>query len=354
MHSNTRIAVIRLSSVGDVLHGTPVVRAIKKACPSCHVTWIVGSVSADVLAGNPYIDEVYIWSREHWEKLLRQRRFSEALAYWRKLRDDLHARDFDIALDIHGIFISGLVMLATGAKRKIGMQNTRELNHLFVTERASLPPAGPHVIQRYLSVLSALQVSPDGWEMDLVPTPDAIEFADSFLKKAHYDPAKPLIAINPKTTWPTKNWPPEHFAAAASELAKDGQLLLCGGPGDKDTADAISRAAGVPVINATGQTRLHELAALLSRCQVLLTGDTGPLHMAVALRVPTVSIFGPTNPAIYGPLPPGHIVLRSNAACAPCNKQRCHRKDLRCQHDVSPQMAVEAVRIQLKNAKSGF
>ena len=343
-----RIAVVRLSAVGDVLHCTPVVRAIKKADPSCHITWIVGSVSADVLAGNPYIDEVYIWSREHWEKLLRQHRFSEALDYWRQLRDDLCQRSFDIALDIHGIFISGLVMLATGAKRKIGMLNTRELNHLFVTERATRLPEGPHMIQRYLSILSALDIPSDGYAMDLVPTSEAIEFADTFLRQAGYDPSKPLVAFSPRTTWTTKNWPPEYFAAVAAELSGEVQLLLCGSPGDRTVADEIISQAQKPFINAVGQTRLHELTALLSRCDTLLTGDTGPLHMAVALGVPTVSIFGPTNPTVYGPLPPGHIVLQSMLACRPCHKQKCRAQHLKCQHEILPQMAVEAIRKQLE------
>lgn len=353
MQPNERIAIVRLSSVGDVLHCTPVARAIKKAAPSCRITWIVGSVSADVLAGNRYIDEVYIWSREHWEKLMRNYRFGEALAYWQKLRDDLDERSFDTAIDIHGIFISGLVMLATGAKRKIGLQNTRELNSLFVTEKASRPPEGPHVIQRYLSVLNNLQVTPDGYNMDLMLTQDAAQFADTLLANLGYDSSRPMVALSPKTTWATKNWPPEYFAAAARSLSPHAQLLLCGGPGDTATAEEIIRQAKVPFINTVGKTRLHELAALLARSDVLLTGDTGPLHMAVALGIPTVSVFGPTSPAVYGPLTSGHTVLQSVLDCGPCNKQRCRLEKLRCLRDVAPETAVAAIKNVLAQRKTG-
>jgi 3-deoxy-D-manno-octulosonic-acid transferase len=352
MLDHKHIALIRLSSVGDVLHCTPVARAIKKAAPASHLLWIVGAVSADILSGNPYIDEVYVWSREHWEKLLRQYRFREAYQYWEQLRKDLYARHIDIALDVHGIFISGLVALATGAPQKIGLSGTRELNSWFMTETAPRLPEEKHVIQRYLSILRPLGIQPDGWDMTLKLTAEAADFADSFLARHDYDASRPLIAINPKTTWPAKNWPPAYFAAAAAELYQDGQILLCGGPGDRDVADSIIRQAGVPVINAIGETSLSQLAALVAQSQVLLTGDTGPLHMAVALRTPTVSIFGPTDPAVFGPLSAQHIVLRSSLECTPCHKQKCRQQTLKCLYDVLPQTAVAAVRRQLTNKKN--
>lgn len=354
MLQNKRLAIIRLSSVGDVLHCTPVARAIKKFEPSCHITWVVGQVSADVLAGNPFIDEVYIWSRERWEAMLRQRRFAEAVRYWRQLKQDLHMRNIDIALDIHGIFISGLVTIATGAPRRIGMSGTRELNSLFTNETAMRLPSETHVIERYLSILRPLGIPHDGCDMTLTVTPAARRFAASFLRRMNYNPGKKLTAINPRTTWPTKNWPPEYFAAAASKLYRHTQLLLCGGPGDKTVADKIIRQAGVPIINAVGQTSLQDLAALLAGCDALLTGDTGPLHMAIALGIPTVSIFGPTDPSVFGPLAPGHAVLQSRLECGPCNKQRCRLEDMRCQFDVSPQTAVKAVVKVLECKKAGL
>ena len=351
MPDNLHIAIIRLSSIGDVLHCTPVARAIKKAYPSCRLTWIVGAVSTGVLVGNPYIDEVYVWSREHWEKLLRQYRFQEAIQYWRQLRDDLHERRVDIALDVHGIFISGLATIATGASRRVGLANTKEFNSFFTTDTTPRLPGDIHVIQRYLSVLRLLNIPDDGYDMTLIVSPEGQQFADQFLRHAHYNPARKLIAINLGTTWATKNWPVDYFATTAANLYRDGQILLCGSPGDHRLAENFIHQAGIPVINAVGQTQLPEFAGLLSRCDVLLTGDTGPLHMAVALKIPTVSIFGPTNPAVYGPLSPEHIVLKSNLECVPCHNQRCRLQDLKCLYDINPQTAIAAVRKQLEMFK---
>lgn len=354
MLQNKRLAIIRLSAVGDVLHCTPVARAIKKSAPSCHITWVVGQVSADVLAGNPYIDEIYIWSRERWETMMRQQRFTEAVRYWRQLKQDLHARRFDIALDIHGIFISGLVTIATGAPRRIGLSGTRELNSLFTNETAMRLPAEIHVIERYLSILRPLGIPHDGYDMTLAVSAAGRHFADNFLRRMNYNPNKKLIAISPRTTWPTKNWPSGHFAAAAARLHPHAQLLLCGGPGDRETAEEIVRSAGVPIMNAVGQTSLQELAALLSCSDVLLTGDTGPLHMAIALGTPTVSIFGPTDPAVYGPLTSDHIVLQNRLECGPCHKQRCRLNDMRCQYTISPEIAANAVIKLLEKKRAGL
>lgn len=352
MLANSRIALIRLSSVGDVLHSTPVARAIKKAVPSCHLTWIVGKVSAGVLANNPYIDEIYVWSREYWESLLYKGQLKEAYAYWNQLRQDFRSRGIDIALDIHGLFLSGMVTLATGAKRRIGLSGAREFNSLFTTETAApVPPSKQHKIDRYLSILKPLGIPDDGYAMTLVVPPAAKRQAQEFLRKQHVLPGKRLIAINPRTTWPAKNWPLENFAAVADSLGQDGQLLLCGSPGDREAGETIIRQLKVPVIDTIGRTSLPELAALLSCCHVLFTGDTGPLHMATAMGIPTVSLFGPTDPAVYGPLTPGHIVLRKPPECGPCNKQNCPTKTMECMLRLTPQDAVAAVREQLYNTK---
>ena len=355
MLTNARIALIRLSSVGDVLHCTPVARAIKKAAPACHLTWVVGKVSAGVLANNPYIDEIYVWSREYWESLLYKGQFMAAYAYWHQLRRDFRSRGIDIALDVHGLFISGLVTLATGARRRIGLAGAREFNSLFTTETATPVPAEKtHKIDRYLSILKPLGIPDDGHAMTLSVPPAAKRQAHEFLRKQHFVPGNCLIAINPRTTWPAKNWPLENFAEVAASLAQDGQILLCGSPGDREAGETILRQAKIPVINTIGRTTLPELAALLSHCHVLFTGDTGPLHMATAMSIPTVSLFGPTDPAVYGPLTPGHIVLRKPPECGPCNKQICRTKTMECINRITPEEAVTAVREQLYVKKEGL
>ncbi|MEG6585408.1 glycosyltransferase family 9 protein [Dendrosporobacter sp. 1207_IL3150] len=341
MLANPRILIVRLSSIGDVLHCTPVARSLKEALPSCHITWIVGQVAADMVRFNPYIDEVHIWPREKWEKAMRSAKFKEAWQIWQDLKDYFKSKHFDIALDIHGLFLSGMVTAASKATRRIGMSNTRELNSLFMNEIAPMYDEDIHVIQRYLSILRPLNITTTDYKMTLETPKEADEFARNFLSTHGVKPTDKIVAVNPVTTWSAKNWPPENFAKVIQELAANNKILLCGGPSDKAVAEKIIELASVPVINAVGQTTLLEMAALLKLSNVLVVGDTGPLHMAVALGTPSVSIFGATAPSRFGPLDPGHIVLKGQVECAPCYKTVCKTKDIRCLKSVKPEAVIE-------------
>lgn len=338
-----RFLVIRLSSIGDVLHCTPVVRELKRACPNSHITWVVGRGPAGLLEANPYIDEVYVWPREKWEEHMRKGRFAEAWKLWQQLRSDLRARNFDIALDVHGLFLSGMVALASGAPRRIGLAHTRELNSLFMTETASRVKGETHVIQRYLSILQPFGIKPASYHMTLELTQADSDFADCFLAKSGIKPGQELIALIPATTWTAKNWPPGYFAELATALDQHAAVMLCGAPGDRDLAQQVLQQTNAAVINAVGETNLTQLAALLKKATVVVTGDTGPLHMAIAMGIPTVSIFGPTNPKRFGPLEAGHAVIEAKLACRTCHKAKCRFKHQRCMKDVLPQQVLHAI-----------
>ncbi|MGI6092163.1 MAG: glycosyltransferase family 9 protein [Veillonellaceae bacterium] len=353
MASSKRFVIVRLSSIGDVLHCTPVARALKEKFPTCHITWIVGQVSFPMLEANPYIDEVYIWSRERWEKLMRQGKLTEAWQMWRQLKRDMAEREFDVALDIHGLFLSGLVTKATGAPRRIGLSGNKEPNGLFMTEQVPALPQDVHVIQRYLSILRPFGINTKQYDMTLCLTDAAKNFAAKFLNEHNITPEDKLVIINPATTWLSKNWPAEFFASTADSLAVDAKLILCGGPGDRTLADKVLACTKASIIDAVGKTSLLEMAALLGRANLLIVGDTGPLHMAVALGVPTVSVFGPTDPARFGPLPRGHVVFRSKAGCMPCHKTVCSQKDMRCMRSMRPEIVVSAAR-RILNGRGGL
>ncbi|MDD4600221.1 hypothetical protein SDC9_04302 [bioreactor metagenome] len=339
-----RFVIIRLSSIGDVLHCTPVARALKEKFPSCHITWIVGQVSYPMVECNPFIDEVYVWSRERWEKLMRQGKFIEAWQMWRQLKKDMAKRDFDVALDVHGLFLSGMVTSATKAPRRIGLGGTKEQNGLFMTEQAPILPQDIHVIQRYLSVLRPLGITTNHYGMTLSLSDEARRFAAQFLSENGVAPDEKLVIINPATTWLAKNWPTEFFAQTADVLASQARIMICGGPGDADLAKKIKACTNVQIIDAVGKTSLLEMAALLEQANLLIVGDTGPLHMAVALGVPTVSVFGATDPAKFGPLTAGNIVLRSKVGCRPCHKTVCPQKDMRCMRSLRPETVIGAAR----------
>lgn len=349
--NDKRYAIVRLSSIGDVLHCTPVARNLKQHQPSCHITWVVGQVSAEMVKDNPFIDEVYIWPRERWEKCMRQGKLREAWSIWQQLKSDMAQKHFDIALDIHGLFLSGMVTKALGAPRRIGLSGNKEPNGLFMTEKAPLMPDDVHVIQRYLSILRPLGIDTQDYSMTLCLLDKYKAFAKAFLHEQGVSEKERLIILNPATTWRAKNWPPEYFAEVADALSSEGRIVICGGPADQGIAQQIIELTTAPIINAVGKTSLMEMAALLERASVVIVGDTGPLHMAVAIGTPTVSIFGPTDPARFGPLTPGHIVLTGQAECSPCHKTVCPKKDMRCMHSIKPDVVIKAAYQQLQSNK---
>jgi lipopolysaccharide heptosyltransferase I len=343
MTKSPKVLIIRLTSIGDVLHCTPVANELKTALPSCHITWLVGEVPSELLFFNPFIDDVYVWPKERWEKALRAGNFREAWELWRKLQEELRTRDFDVVLDIHGLFLTGMIASTVNARRRIGMRGTREFNHLFVTETVSGAENSRHLIFRYLSVLKALGIQAADSHMKLFLSGEAVNFAQGFFQNNGIKQNTPVIAISPATTWSAKNWPPEHFAAVINGLRGEYQVLLCGAPSDRKIADQIIRRVEMPLVDAVGKTSLLQMAALLSQSTMLLAGDTGPLHMAVALNVPTVSVFGATDPAVYGPLSGPHIVLKADTKCAPCNKRKCPWRDVKCMSSISPDLVIQEI-----------
>lgn len=342
-----RFLIIRLSSIGDVLHCTPVARSLRQAYPAAHITWAVGAVPADLLQTNPYLDAVYVWPREKWEACLRQGRLREAWQLWQQLKQDLKAYCFDVALDVHGLFLSGMVALASGAPRRIGLANTRELNSWFMTEVAPVQTKHQHAIMRYGSILRPLGIANAETEMTLTVDEDSRLWARRFLYSQGVHPDQRVIVLVPATTWPSKNWPVEYFAVVASYLGRRMPVILCGAPSDRPIADEVLRRSKAPLLDAVGKTSLLQLAALLAEAAVVVSGDTGPLHMAVAVGTPTVSVFGPSRPERFGPLGGPHTVLTATSICSGCFRQQCYRAETLCMRSVTPREVLQAIKQRL-------
>lgn len=355
MVAERRFLIIRLSSIGDVLHCTPVARSLRQAYPKAHITWAVGAVPADLLKTNPYLDAVYVWPRESWETCLRQGRFHEAWELWQQLKLDLKTGCFDVALDVHGLFLSGMLAMASGAPRRIGLANTKELNSWFMTQVALPPGSQRHVIARYGTIVRPLGISSIETKMTLVVDEDNRSWARHFLHSEGIRQGQQFIVLVPATTWPSKNWPAEYFAVVASYLGRRMPVVLCGAPGDRLIANAVLMRSRPPIIDAVGKTSLLQLAALLAEAAVVVSGDTGPLHMAVAVGTPTVSIFGPSRPEKFGPLEGPHTVLTADCSCTGCFKQQCRRSEVLCMKSVTPREVLQAVKQRLlPNASKGF
>lgn len=335
------VLIIRLSSIGDVMHCTPVARAIKTAWPECRITWLVGEVCADLIKYNPYVDEYIVGSKERFEKHLKRCEFKKAWSMWQDLIARLSAKQFYAVLDVHGLFLTGVIAKKMKVERRIGLYDARELNSLFMTETGQ--STGRHITDRYLSVLGPLGIIPNNNDMTLVVPDSAKRFAADFLKQVDVIPGEKVVVLVPGTTWPSKNWPSEFFAITASLLASDFKIILCGGKSEIAVGLEIEAQAKATVINAIGQTSLLEMAALLERASVIVAGDTGPLYIAAALNVPTVAIFGPTDPANYKPPGDRSAAVFNQQECSFCHKHKCPTGKADCMKNVSPQEVVKKV-----------
>lgn len=350
--AGTRILIVRLSAIGDVLHATSVAHNLKRIYPDCHLSWLVSPPADSLLKNNPDIDELLVWDRRIIDKAFQQRKFGTVLHCLKEAKSLLAAHEFDIALDIQGLFISGLLTRLSGAPRRIGIHERHEGNFLFMSEMAP-DIDDSHKIHRYMTALYPLGIEPADFRPGLVlPLTDSQHTWAKQFWKAHGietgNPKHPLLLVNTRTTWPDKNWPAQNFGIALRQLDQTIQIAFTGAPSDIPYIQEAQQALGRPALSLAGKTTLTELAALFAEADLLLTGDTGPLYIAEAVGLSTLSLWGPTHPDIYGPLTPGHHFILSPHGCTACCKTKCRHKTNACMNAISPTVVANELTNLLK------
>jgi len=318
----SRTLIIKPSSMGDVVQALPVLTALKETHPRAHVSWLVATPFAGILEGHPRLDDLLLFDRKRFG------RFSFSLtvaAEFVRFLQDLRRRRFTTVIDLQGLFRSGLLTLATGAPTRVGFRGARELAPLFYTAEVVPPHHVVHAVDRYLALARRIGLAPAAARDHLPIAPAARSAIRQRLAEAGLAPGEPFLAVCADARWPTKRWPAERFAAVLERLRAErgARAVLLGGPDATDGARIIADRMTDPPIDLTGSTTLKELAAVLGEARVLLTNDSGPMHVAAAVGRPVVAIFGPTNPKRTGPYGPGHRVLAGRAACSPCYRRRC-------------------------------
>ena len=346
-YDHTRFLVVRLSSIGDVVNATPVAHALKKAWPSCHITWLASPPCNELLRYNSDIDELLIWNRQVFDKAVSGLHLRAARASLQEAKKLFADRYFDIALDIQGLFLTGLLTRMSKAPRRIGIHERHEFNHLFMTEQAD-DLADPNKSRRYLSALAPLGIQETSPELRLPLSSELQAFAPDFLRREGIDPARRILFVNLRTSWPNKNWEPAAFVAALQEVPADVQLVFCGAKGDQPYIDTALSQLGRQAFCIAGKTNLLELAAVFQQGTLLLTGDTGPLHIADGVGLPTLSVWGPTSPVTYGPLAGSHTFVLTPHECHNCGKMSCHRKDNACMQAIAPATVKAQLAVLLK------
>jgi heptosyltransferase-1 len=302
-----RIAIIKLSALGDVIHALPVARALRRALPGAHLTWVVEAREYAILRDHPDLDAVVPVDTRRWRRLIwRPSGALEVLGKVGRLRERIRRASFDVALDLQGLLKSGLLTAYTGAPVRIGFSSGRcreRSNALFTNRHVTPPDSARHVVEQYLSLLAPLGIEPRPAEFR-VPVPETAERRiEELLLKEGVKRGDRLVAINPGAGRANKRWAVARWSVLSERLASEAgaRLLLLWGPDEAFMAREIALAVPGHGAVLAPPTDLGELAALLKRCRLMIASDTGPLHLAAALGTSSLGLFGPTSALRNGP-----------------------------------------------------
>lgn len=309
-----RILILRLSALGDILHGLPMLGCLRERFPDAHLGWVVEPGGAPLLIGHPLLDRVHVFPKKAW----RAGKWSALRGPIRDFYRELRSEHYDIAIDAQGLTKSAMWGWLAGIPRRIGFRGaeSRELAGLLATERVMPDPGRLHVSERNLCLLRPLGIEPPAKVRFPVHLPEAArEHAEKILGDTVA--AAPLVVMSLGAGWATKIWPAERFAELARRLVeRQGvRVALAWGPGEQALVQtaltALGRSASrfdeemippAPGVYVLPGTTFVELGAVIARACLFVGGDTGPTHLAAALGVPTVSMMGPLDARRNGPL----------------------------------------------------
>lgn len=327
-----RILVVKLSSLGDILHVLPCVHALK-AQTGAEIDWVVHPEFAAIVRCFADVGEVIEFPRRHFA-----RDFRASLRH-------LRAREYDLAVDLHGLMKSAVVTALARAKRKIGPSYSRELSWLLYPERAGRMHRDCHAAVQAFDTLDYLKLR----------RPEAAMTASDFrLPDFNAPEGSPLVALAPVSRWDSKNWPVEKFASLIALAAREfpgARFAVVGGKADAAVGEALAASCPGRVGNFCGKTSVAESMALLAKCDLLVANDTGPVHMAAAVGTRCLVVFGPTRPDWTGPYGDGHHVVMKALPCQPCLRKVCPLGTKACLQAVSPDEVLSEMRGML--AKGG-
>jgi lipopolysaccharide heptosyltransferase I len=302
--------IVRLGALGDVVHAIPAAAALRNAFPDARIDWLVEARHRAIVELVTAIDRVFLVE-------------GPTLSAWTRAIAQLRATKYDLAIDLQGLLKSAVLARASGATRVVGFS----IWHL--REKTARPfysdvgaAEGGHVIAKNLRLLEAVGVHDTTIAFPLATPPSAALSA----LYAQIGADAPFALVNPGAAWPNKRWPPDRFGDLAAFLHETCAIkpVVLWGPGEELLAHAVVAASGGRALLAP-PTTVTDLVALSRAAALVVSGDTGPLHIATAVGTPTVSLFGPTDPQRNGPFASGDIVVSRYDACGCHYDRRCHR-----------------------------
>lgn len=321
------ILLIKPGAIGDLLQLSPVARALRKKIAQAHITLLVGNeASIDLFRHNPSVDEILVY-----DKRKAHRSWRTFLNLWQEMR----RRRFALVVNFQRSNPKTWLLATAAFPARV-----------LVYHKARRRTV--HAVENHLEAVAPLGIDPRGADhrLELFLGDEEERWADS-LTAGEGLVGRPLVALNLGASHPVNRWPVGYFAALAERLHTElgCGVLLVGGPQDRELADAVKTNIATPLVDLVGRTTLLQLGAVLSRCAVVVSGDTGPMHLATAVGTRVIALFGASDPSRTGPVGEGHRVLQAaGVECVPCRKRTCkHAIPLECMERISVQDVFSAV-----------
>ncbi len=354
--------IVNPFGLGDVLFSTPLLRNLKEKFLHTRIGYLCNRRASEVLKNNPLIDRIFIYERDEFEKIKKESKLAWFRAF-RKLRDEISKEKFDVMIDLSLNSQYALFAWWAGIRNRIGLDYKGRGR--FLTKRLVIEGfEEKHVVEYYLEVLSLINISPVQYHMEVYPADEDIKWADKFLKEMHIENTR-IIGVAPcggeafGKEAGRKRWPEEKFAELIKKCIQtfNPVIFIFAGPKEKREVSHILELVG-PHQNRCYEftdCSLGKLIALIDKCTLIVSNDTGPLRIADARRKKIVAIFGPVDEKVYGPYPyeTGRtVVIKKDLACRPCYRKfrltDCSY-DKKCLRDISVDEVFSAVKKLLKN-----
>ncbi|MDH4223667.1 MAG: lipopolysaccharide heptosyltransferase II [candidate division Zixibacteria bacterium] len=332
-----KILIIQTAFLGDVILCTPLLKAVRKKYPSGEIFFLVIPQTAGLLQNNPHINQVMIYDKKG-----KDRGFLNYVKLVRKIR----AENFDMAFLPHRSFRSSLLAYLSGIPRRIGFNKNSA--SFLLTEKIRYVQNMPEV-KRNLVLVEDKFSSDNDFLPELFPSGSDFKYVEDLFKLWDIGGSNKIVVIAPGSVWETKRWLPERFGEAADLIIDKlkAKVVFLGGKDDFELCLKISENMKNKSFVAAGKTSPLQSAALLSKCKVVLSNDTAPMHMGVAMRTPVVAIFGSTVPGFgFAPTGDRDVIIQKEVYCRPCGihgKRKCPEKHFRCMKDISTEEIMEAI-----------
>ncbi len=322
--SYRKILIIKPGALGDLLQMTPVIRTLTQAFPSSEITLLVGNEpSKDIFRNNPNVSQVFIFDKKGAHRSIRS-----MVTLWKRIR----VERFDLVLNFQRSNIKAWMLASAAFPCR-----------LLVYQKARRRRV--HAVQNYLDTIVPLGIRTSDLHLDFFPDDAARQEIDALLPNINKETL--LVALNPGASHPVNRWPVKHFAELCDSLSEkhNAKVILVGGGADVVLAQEIINLSVSKPLSFAGQTSVAQLGALLQRCEVLVSGDTGPLHLASAVGTPAIALFGAADPERTGPVGQEHRVIQAKeVGCVPCRSRTCSNKHyLECMETISAQQVIESV-----------